>query len=523
MRHLKGIVTITAALLAAACSSDHNRGVLEVNPPQQVASLTAAQFQGALSASANGQGVLAVAGAPACGVNVHYLKYGTVGGAGEATNATGALMVPTGSSAACSGPRPVVLYAHGTTLDKRFNIASLTDSTNAGNGEAVLTAATFAAQGFIVVAPNYAGYDASTLGYHPYLNAEQQSSDMIDALTAARTALASLGVADSGKLFISGYSQGGHVAMATHRALQAAGRTVTASAPASGPYALLALVDAVYFGNVNLGSTQFSPLLISSYQKSYGNIYSNAADFYAAPYATGVETLVPANASGGELIAAGKLPAYSLFSSTPPTSPNPALQPLFNSITPPTTPAAQAPLFALGFGSTPLITNATRLAYLLDAVANPDGAVPTATTGLPATAPASTMRQALKKNDLRNWTPTRPVMLCGGGSDPVVFFPVDTGVMKSYWSAPSPAAVASAALLTVLDVDSAATGSADPYAAVKAGFAQFKAQTAAASVAAGAKDGGAMAVIAAYHGTLVPPFCTVAARGFFQQVLASGL
>ena len=30
-------------------------------------------------------------------------------------------------------------------------------------------AAVFAAQGYIVVAPNYAGYDGSTLDYHPYL------------------------------------------------------------------------------------------------------------------------------------------------------------------------------------------------------------------------------------------------------------------------------------------------------------------------------------------------------------------
>ena len=34
-----------------------------------------------------------------------------------------------------------------------------------------MIAAMYAAQGFIVVAPNYAGYDISTLGYHPYLNA----------------------------------------------------------------------------------------------------------------------------------------------------------------------------------------------------------------------------------------------------------------------------------------------------------------------------------------------------------------
>ena len=47
-----------------------------------------------------------------------------------------------------------------------------------------------------------------------------------------------------------------------------------------------------------------------------------------------------------------------------------------------------------------------------------------------------------------------------------------------------------------------------------AGFAQAKANAAA--------QGGANAVVQAYHGSLVPPFCNVAARAFFQQVLASG-
>ena len=44
----------------------------------------------------------------------------------------------------------------------------------------------------------------------------------------------------------------------------------------------------------------------------------------------------------------------------------------------------------------------------------------------------------------------------------------------------------------------------DPFAAVKAGFAQAKAGAAA--------QGGANAVVQAYHGSLVPPFCNVAAR-----------
>ena len=529
--------SLGAAALITACgggSSDNvgittdnstERGSLQTNPPLRVTTLSSADFLASLNANATGRGLLAVAGAPKCGVDFNYLQYGTVGAANEKATATGALMVPVGTDPACTGARPIVLYAHGTTTGKNYNIANVLDSTNPAYGEALLVAAMYAAQGFIVVAPNYAGYDTSSLSYHPYLVADQQSKDMIDALTAARKAIPRLSTSDSGKLFITGYSQGGHVAMATHKAMQAAGSTVTASAPMSGPYALAAFGDAVYYGNVNLGSTIFTPLLTTAYQKAYGNVYSTPGDVYSAPYATGIETLLPSLTSVTTLIQQGRLPQTAMFSSTPPTAPAgspPSLQATLNAITPPTSPASLAPLFALGFGASPLVSNSARLAYLLDAVANPDGAVPALTTGAQPAAPKHPMRIAGKLNDLRNWTPTRPVLLCAGNADPTVFYSLNTQLMQGYWSAPSPARPA-AGLLTVLDVDSAPTGAADPYAAAKGGFAQAKAGTAQSAVAAGATDGGASAVVQAYHGGLVPPFCNAAARGFFQQVLAAGL
>ena len=134
-----------------------------------------------------------------------------------------------------------------------------------------------------------------------------KAKEMIDALTAARKALPKVGGQDSGKLFLSGYSQGGHVAMATHRAMQAAGMPVTASAPMSGPYALSAFGDAIYYGNVNLGATLFTPMLVTSYQKAYGNIYSQPSDAYEAAYATGIETLLPSTLTRDALFAQGKL------------------------------------------------------------------------------------------------------------------------------------------------------------------------------------------------------------------------
>lgn len=518
MNKWTGLAMAGAAAMLAACGGGSDtggttdtdlsgaRGSLMYNPPLRVTALSAAEFKDRLAANPSGQSLLALAGAPKCGVNIHYIEYGTVGGAGEKTNASGALMVPAGDAPGCSGPRPVVLYAHGTTTDRAYNIADITEPSRPGASEGSLLAAMYAAQGFIVVAPNYAGYDVSKLGYHPYLNADQQSKEMIDALAAARKALPRISGQDGGKLLITGYSQGGHVAMATHRALQAAKVPVTASAPMSGPYAMGAFGDAVYYGNVNLGSTVFTPLLATSYQKAYGNIYSQPSDIFEAAYAAGIETLLPSTTPINQLFAQGKLPQTALFSSTAPA-------PAFAGITPPTQPPALAPLFALGFGSNNLLKNSTRLAYLQDAIANPDGAVPSVTTGAQAVAPQNPMRQAFKANDLRNWAPQRPVLLCGGNADPTVFYGVNTQLMQGLWSAPSPLALPPG-LLTVLDVDSAAGGAADPFAAVKAGFAQAKAGVAA--------QGGANAVVQAYHGTLVPPFCNVAARAFFQQVLASG-
>jgi hypothetical protein len=540
MRKSTGITaraaSLTAAVLIAACgggSDDEgittdlsgDRGSLQTNPPLRVTTLSSADFLASLNGSPTGQGLLAVAGAPKCGVDFNYLEYGTVGAAEEKTTASGALMVPVGTDAACTGERPILLYAHGTTTGKSYNIANVLDSTNPAYGEALLVAAMYAAQGFIVVAPNYAGYDTSTLSYHPYLVADQQSKEMIDVLTAARKAIPRLNTADSGQLFITGYSQGGHVAMATHKAMQAAGLTVTASAPMSGPYALAAFGDAVYYGNVNLGSTIFTPLLTTAYQKAYGNIYSSPTDIYSATYATGIDTLLPSLTDLTTLILQGRLPQTTLFSSTPPTAPAgspPSLQPTLDAITPPTSPPELAALFALGFGAGPLVTNEARLSFLLDAIAHPDGAVPALTTGAQPVAPQHPLRIAGKLNDLRNWTPTRPVLLCGGNADPTVYYGVNTQVMQGYWSPPSPASAA-AGLLNVLDVDSVPTGATDPYAAAKGGFAQAKAATAQAAVAAGATDGGAGAVVQAYHGGLVPPFCNAAARSFFQQVLAAGV
>src|SRR5215469_2280526 len=227
-------------------------------------------------------------------------------------------MVPSGSDAACQGPRPIVLYAHRKKDQQGFNIADLSGNTADDNFETIMLALAFAASGYIVVAPNYAGYYTSTLGYHAFMNAEQVSVDMYDALTAAHTALPAINVSDNQKLFITGYSEGGYVAMATHRAFQAVGVPVTASAPMSGPYALSAFADAMFMGQVGLGAVNDFVMLSSSYQHAYGNIYSNPADVFEPQYVA-ADTRLPTTIGAKALVAQGQLPANAVFSNTPPS------------------------------------------------------------------------------------------------------------------------------------------------------------------------------------------------------------
>jgi alpha/beta superfamily hydrolase len=485
-------------------AQDPARGTL-LNSPQLASSFSAAELLARLGGASSGDylpQLLQLVGSPVCDIAVYHIEYQTVGGAGESTTASGALMVPSGAHGGCSGARPIVLYAHATATDRGFNIADLTNEQNA---EGLFLAAVFASQGYIVVAPNYVGYDTSTLGYQTFLVGAQQSGEMIDALQAARSALptsAAAATIDSGKLYITGYSQGGYVALATHRAMQAAGQAVAASAPMSGPYALSAFVDAVFEGQVDGGAPIVATMLLTAYQRSYGNIYATPTDVFSAPYATGIADLLPTTLTRNDLYTEGKLPQYALFSPTPPSAE-------YADITPATAPADLAPVFALGFGTGNLITNAYRASYLSDAIANPDGGFPTLTHDTPPASARIALRAALARNDLRDWTPTAPVLLCGGDMDPQVFW-FDAALEQHYWLSQD-----ATAAVSVLDLDSP-TSAGDPYSAQKSAFKLVKDAVAALAVLNGASDGGFDAVETAYHASLVPPFCLAAVKPFFD-------
>ncbi|MEY4864121.1 MAG: hypothetical protein RLZ51_2216 [Pseudomonadota bacterium] len=234
-----------------------------------------------------------------------------------------------------------------------------------------------------MVATDYLGYNKSNHPYHPYLHADSQASTTIDSIRAARSVMSTLGVSTSGKLFLTGYSQGGHASLATLKAIQAdasLGMTVAAAGPMSGPYNLTgSFVTGLSFLPTGTGGASiFTPFLVSAYQKIYGNLYSSTAEFYKAPYATGIEDLLPGTLGFTELLTAPKLP--------------------------------------VNLGD--LVT---------------DGAVAAIGNG------SSTIRSALTANDLvSGWTPLVPLALCAGSGDPVVLSSVNTDVALAAFGGLSP-------------------------------------------------------------------------------------
>ena len=465
-----------------------------------------------------------------CDIKIEKVSYPTVGAAGERTNATAALMLPSGDSADCQGDRPILLYAHGTTTDKGYDFSQVANPQNPAAGESTLIAANFAAQGYIVVAPNYAGYDDSDLDYHPYLVAQQQSTDMVDALDSARTIIERQkranntnydNIDDSGKLFIAGYSQGGYVTMATARLLESQNKSITAIAPSSGPYALAAFGDEIFRGNVNIGASRFAPLLGIGLQEKYGNIYGKKSDIFLDKYA---DAQLPSETAFGDLVAAGKLPNNALFQKNPTDA-------IFAGL-------SQGKLFSVlgGYDENDyLIKTDFRAAYVADTIKHPDGLMTENGNKMPAVAPENNLRKALKDNDLRGYVPTMPTLICGGNQDPTVYFDTNTGSMVEILQAASDKNSAKKLNITVLDVDkdNAAErpdkstfmmigqasmnkwNATDIVTNVQTNFSNSVEKVKADATAQGGVP--LLAFYTNYHGGLVSPACTQATREFFNQ------
>jgi hypothetical protein len=213
------------------------------------------------------------------GVRFYKMTYHTTGSDGMPDIASGLIVFPDNDAA----DYPLVIYHHGTSPEKMQVPSSLNLDYEAY--------AFIGASGFAVLAPDYLGMGESR-GFHPYVHRETQARASVDMLKAFHEWLEGEDYAVNDKLFITGYSQGGHASMSTHQELELNHSDefmVTAATHLSGPYSISGVMRDLMFSETNYLFIGFIPYLILGYQEVYGTIYDDLTDIFQPEFITSVE------------------------------------------------------------------------------------------------------------------------------------------------------------------------------------------------------------------------------------------
>ena len=173
---------------------------------------------------------------PKYAVRAYRLTYLTVDGQGQQIVASGLVAIPQKQANALS---PVLSYQHAT-IKRQWDAPSALSKL--GDPPVVL-----ASLGYIVIAADYVGYGVSAAAPHPYLLSSPSAAAVVDLMTAAKYWRQVQQVPDNRQLFLTGYSEGGYVTMAAHRALQAGPSThrdeLVRVVAGAGPYNVHATMD----------------------------------------------------------------------------------------------------------------------------------------------------------------------------------------------------------------------------------------------------------------------------------------
>jgi pimeloyl-ACP methyl ester carboxylesterase len=171
-------------------------------------------------------------------VDTYRIDYLTEHTDGRLVNVSGLIAVPVKGASRLS---PILSFQHGTLFHN--NEAPSSQRTLVGNRNPEIILASL---GYIVFSPDYIGYGRSFGEKHPYLQRKTSANTTINMLKAGKNWLARNAIIDNGQLFMTGYSQGGYVTMAAHRAIQEQdieGLNVTAVVMGAGPYDLTTAIE----------------------------------------------------------------------------------------------------------------------------------------------------------------------------------------------------------------------------------------------------------------------------------------
>jgi pimeloyl-ACP methyl ester carboxylesterase len=225
-----------------------------------------------------------------CGYRAYKMVYETPNTENKMVKATGVIAIPEETNTA-----PIMSFQHGTVTHREDSPSKM--DTDDGIG---MIGFIFSGSCYVVVAPDYVGLGDGE-GYHPYLHAATEASASADLLKVTVEFLQKKGFQWNRKLFLAGYSQGGHATMALHRHLEANGPyDVTAAAPMAGPYDLSGTTAKILLSYPGPKTNLYASFLMFSMQKIY-NMYADFTDAVIAPWHTQLDGLYDGTKRGDEI------------------------------------------------------------------------------------------------------------------------------------------------------------------------------------------------------------------------------
>ena len=168
-------------------------------------------------------------------IDLYEVIYTTKWHDGTKINASGLYFLPVTNTSSI----PQLIYHHGTQIkiERSYDIYR----------EKAICAG-FSADGYAVIMPDYIGLGKGDKS-HLYQHSNSEADAAIDMYFAVQQLNAELNQKTSEQLYLTGYSQGGHACLATHKKLQETFPEIkiTASSPMSGSYDMSGAQSSVMF------------------------------------------------------------------------------------------------------------------------------------------------------------------------------------------------------------------------------------------------------------------------------------
>ncbi len=238
------------------------------------------------------------------GYRGYLIEYDTTNENGEKVRASGLMVVPSASGLDKIGKEKleymkskgfsVVSDDHGTIFAKDKAPSIVASMQNIPDGSPIMLTSLF---GFVTLQPDYIGFGSSSDEYHPYLLKKSSASATADFIEAAKKFAKENHIPLNNQLYLTGYSEGGYVALATLQKMEAEGKSVTYAAPMAGPYMMDRMAQAV----LSMDSVNH-PSFMADVAYAYSLAYNkDVSELVQPPYNSMLDTLFSGDMSIDEI------------------------------------------------------------------------------------------------------------------------------------------------------------------------------------------------------------------------------